>query len=346
MLRKLPLGLIWCCALWALPSVVAQDRNYVELEILAEQGTLISSGQKWMEALSEAGADNVRLGQTNRSKRIGIDKRESSGGRSSYTITGKINSRNQLLLPAGRYSLRETAKIKAYVESIRADGAEVALSPKMAFGLTAKQLVDLHKTLKPIYNKPTLGTTPKQILDAVQRNCKTPIVIDPSAREALQGDYTVEDELQGLSQGTVLAAALRPLGLVAAPSREQGKATKIVITDTRRVEEHWPIGWPPKSRNSQSFPQLYERIPVNIRNYTLSATLKAIQGAMKAPFVYDYNSLARSGLDVEKVRINLEAEKMSYLLILNRIVGQVRPRIQYEVRADENGKPFIWFSSR
>ncbi|MCP4887086.1 MAG: hypothetical protein GY904_10800, partial [Planctomycetaceae bacterium] len=153
-------------------------------------------------------------------------------------------------------------------------------------------------------------------------------------------------ELQGLSQGTVLAAALRPLGLVAAPTREQGKATKIVITDTRQVEEHWPIGWPPESRNSQSFPQLYERIPVNIRNYTLGATLKAIQGAMKAPFVYDYNSLARSGLDVEKVRINLEAEKMSYLLILNRIVGQVRPRIQYEVRADENGKPFIWFSSR
>ena len=120
---------------WGIPQTTqGQNRNYVELEVLADQATLINSGQKWMDALSEAGADNVRLGQTNRSKRIGIDKRDSSGGRSSYTITGKINSRNQLLLPAGKYSIRDTAKIKAYIESIRADGAEIALSPKVAFG--------------------------------------------------------------------------------------------------------------------------------------------------------------------------------------------------------------------
>jgi len=67
---------------------------------------------------------------------------------------------------------------------------------------------------------------------------------------------------------------------------------------------------------------------------------------MEAPFLYDYNSMARTGLDMEQARVNLNAEKMSFLLILNRIVAQVRPRLQYEVRADENGKPFLWFSSR
>ena len=332
---------------WGIPQTTqGQNRNYVELEVLAEQATLINSGQKWMDALSEAGADNVRLGQTNRSKRIGIDKRDSSGGRSSYTITGKINSRNQLLLPAGKYSIRDTAKIKAYIESIRADGAEIALSPKVAFGLTAKQLVDLHKTLMPVHESSTVGVTPNEILSQIKRTCQTPFYIDPSAREALQGDYVVQDELKGLSQGTALAAALRPLGLVMAPKRAQGEPVKIFITDTRRVDEHWPVGWPPEKRNSQTLPKLYERIPVNIQNYTLAATLKAIQGAMEAPFLYDYNSMARTELDMEQARINLNAEKMSYLLILNRIVAQVRPRLQYEVRADENGKPFLWFSSR
>ena len=332
---------------WGIPSATqGQNRNYVELEVLAEQGTLINSGQKWMDALSEAGADNVRLGQTNRSKKIGIDKRDSSGGRASYTITGKINSKNELLLPAGKYSIRDTAKIKAYVESIRADGAEIALSPKVAFGLTAKQLVDLHKTLMPVYESSTVGVAPNDILRQIKQTCTTPFYIDPSAREALQGDYVIQDELKGLSQGTVLAAALRPLGLVMAPKRAQGEPVKIFITDSRRVDEHWPVGWPPKTRNSQTLPKLYDRIPVNIQNYTLSATLKAIQGAMEAPFLYDYNSMARTGLVMEQARVNLNAEKMSFLLILNRIVAQVRPRLQYEVRADENGKPFLWFSSR
>ena len=346
MLRHLCIALT-LLGLWGIPATTqGQNRNYVELEILAEQGTLINSGQKWMDALSEAGADNVRLGQTNRSKKIGINKRDSPDGRSSYTITGKINSRNQLLLPAGKYSIRDTAKIKAYIESIRADGAEIALSPKVAFGLTAKQLVDLHKTLKPVYETSTVGVAPNEILSQVKRVCQTPFYIDPSAREALRGDYVVQDELKGLSQGTVLAAALRPLGLVMAPQRAQGEPVKIFITDTRRVDEHWPVGWPPETRNSQTLPQLYERIPVNIQNYTLSATLNAIQGAMNAPFLYDHNSMARTGLDMEQARVNLNAEKMSYLLILNRIVAQVRPRLQYEVRADENGKPFLWFSSR
>jgi hypothetical protein len=332
-------------AVWSsgtLPGTTrAQERHFVELEILADAGTMIDSAQEWLEILSEVGADSVRMGRAAGNSKVGVKK----NGR-SWTITGVISSRNQLILPGGRYSRRDKAAIKAYVDSIRADGAEVALAEKMAFGLTARQLVDLHTTLTPAYEDSTVGVSPARVLDNVRRLCQTPIVVDDSARPALRDDYQLQDELKGLSLGTSLAAALRPLGLVMAPRREAGKSTEIVITDSRRVEEHWPIGWPLQQRPSEGAPRLYERIPVNISNYTLAATLPAIQSALQMPFLYDYNSLARTGVDLEEIRVNLQAEQMSYLLILNRVLAQARPRMEYDIRADEKGTAFLWFSSR
>lgn len=335
-----------CLSVVLIPGIAnAQDRNFVELEILGDAGTMLESGQKWLEKLSEVGADSVRMNQAGDNARPDVKKTKTSSG-ASWKITGVISSRGRLLLPGGRYTLRDTDKIKDYIESIRADGAEVALAEKMAFGLTAEQLVALHSDLSPAFETATLGKTPAEILTSVRSTCKTTIVLDESARGALSGDYTLEDELKGLSQGTVLAAALRPLGLVAAPHREQGKPTEIVITDTRRVEEHWPIGWPLQTRPSKSVPKLYERIPVNIKNYTLKATLEAIQKSVEVPFVFDRNSMARTGIDLEEIRVSLEADKLAYQLILDRIVAQARPRVSFDVRVDESGKPFLWFSSR
>jgi len=287
----------------------------------------------------------VRMNQS-ATGRPNVDKTDTASG-ASYKITGVLTARGKLILPGGSFTLRDAEKIREYIDSIRADGAEVALAQKMAFGLTAQQLVDLHTTLTPAYEQPTLAKRPAEVLARIKRTCKTPIILDDSATALLRDDdYQIEDEMQGLSQGMVLAACLRPLGLVVAPRREQGKPTEILITDSRRADEHWPIGWPIQSRPSQSLPKLFERIPVNIKNYTLQATLDAIQKAMDVPFVYDYNSMARTGVDLAEIRVNLQAEKMAYQLVLNKIVAQARPRMQMDVRIDESGKPFLWFSSR
>ena len=344
--RRLLMAICWCCCCWmATCSAYAQDRNFVELEVVADAGTMLESGQKWLEKLSDVGADTVRMNQARGGARPDVKKTKTASG-GSYKITGVINSRGQLVLPGGRFSLRDTDKISAYVESIRADGAEVALAEKMAFGLTAEQLVALHTDLTPTYQSATTGATPAQILTNIRSTCKVTIVMDESARGALESDYTLEDELKGLSQGTVLAAALRPLGLVAAPRREQGKQTEIVITDSRRAEEHWPIGWPLQTRPSKTVPKLYERIPVNIKNYTLKATLDAIQKSVELPFLYDRNSMARTGIELEEIRVSLSAEKLAYQLVLDKIVAQARPRLSLDVRVDESGKAFLWFSSR
>ncbi len=321
-------------------------RNFVELEIVAQAGGPILQNQEWLEILSEVGADSVRVRQDPGSpRRPNIDKSETPSG-TSYRITGLIVSGNRLALPGGTFSKRDTTRIREYITSIRADGAETALAEKVAFGLTAQQLVDLHTQLSTPCENSTLHRRPADVLDDVRARSPLTFVIDPSAAGTLNGDYQLEDQMQGLSHGTVLAAALRPLGLVLAPRREQGQALEIVITDVRRVEEHWPVGWPLEVRPSQAIPKLHDRIPVRIRNYTMAATLPAIQSALDVPFLFDRNSMARSGVDLEDIRINVESEQLSYQLILTRVVSQARPRMDMEIRADETGKPFVWFWAR
>ena len=316
-------------------------RNRIEFEIMADAQGGIDDNQRWLEALSDVGADNVRIVQG--SSRIGVEKIAGSGG-TTYKITGLLDN-NRLLLPKGRFGIRDTAKIKEYIESLRADGAEVALADKMAFGLTAQQLVDLHTDLSRPLTETSVDKTPQQILQLVQRSVSTPFVIDPAAANALRDDYTLVDELNGLSHGTALAASLRPLGLVLAPVREQGKTTEIRIVPSLSAPEFWPVGWPLEQRLDLAVPKLFEKIPVNIQNFSLAKTLPAIQKMMKMPFLYDYNSIALGGVDMEKVRVNVQSERMSFQIILSKIFSQSRG-LRYEVRADEAGTPFIWISSR
>ncbi len=315
--------------------------NRVELEIIADAGGGIDDNQRWLEALSEVGADNVRIIQG--TSRPGVEAIAGSNG-TTYRVTGVI-ANNRLVLPKGRFGMRDTAQIKAYIDSLRADGADVALAEKMAFGLTAQQLVDLHTDLSRPLTETSVDRTPDQVLQGVKKSISTQVVIDPAAATVLRDDYTLVDELKGLSHGTVLAASLRPLGLVITPVREQGKSTEIRIVPSLSTTEFWPVGWPLETRISEAAPKMYERIPVNIQNYSLAATLPAIQKMMDMPFLYDYNSIAMEGIDLEKIRVTVQAEQLSFQLILGKIFSQSRG-LQYEVRADESGKPFIWISAR
>lgn len=343
---RISILLLIACAMPAQHSLAQiGQHNRVELQIVSDASGGIDQNQRWLEVLSEVGADGVRMIQSGRGvSRPGVEKLGGNRG-TTFKITGVI-ANNRLILPAGRFGMRDTQKISEYITSVRADGAEVALAPKMAFGLTARQLVALHDDLSRPLADSTVGQSPAQVLSIVQRSIATPIVVDGAARAALAGDYTLVDELKGMSHGTALAAALRPMGLVLAPVREQGKNIEIRIVDSLSAAEFWPIGWPLQQRISQAAPAMYERIPVNIKNFTLAATLPAIQKKLEIPFLFDHNSLALKGVDLEKIRVNLQSEKLSYQLVLNRIISQARPRMDLEVRADEAGQPFIWFSAR
>lgn len=324
----------------AIQSVEAQNR--VELEILVDTNSDPSKRQEWMELLSEAGADSLRM----RSARAGDKLKVSSTPSGDYDvikIVGQL-TRNKIVLPGGTFSKRDVGGIRALLNQLRADGAEVTLSEKKAFGLTSKQLVGLHTDLSSSYLQSTKGVSVSEILSNINDKIKTPIGLTDAAKAAIAEDYTFEDELQGLASGTVLAAVARPLGLVVVPTRPQGSEIKLILKSSADADEHWPIGWPNNKPNSQIVPAMYEHFSLRIENIPLRKVLDAIEKKGKVPFVYDYNSLAERDVNLEK-GVSLTETRIVRIRALSKLLSGSRQRLNYEIRLDEADKPFIWIST-
>ncbi len=318
--------------------------NRVELEVLVGNDVSIEQRQAWLEVLGKTGADSVRM----RSANVGDSIRVTAtpfGDRELCKLVGQITGRNQIVLPGGTFGQRDVSGIKALIQRIRDDGAQVALSDKKAFGLIAEQLVDLHKELAIGHNQTTKGVEASSIVSSIGQRLTTPFEISPEGAERLKETYVIEDEMSGLSCGTVLAAVLRPLGLVAMPQRPQGGEIRIVITDSRLAEEHWPIGWPHGNSESRTSPELYRTFSMRVENYGLREVLDAIERKAGVPFIYDYNSFAEKGIELNETEVTLVEEKIAYASAVRKLLRGSRLRIKAEMRVDEAGKPFFWFTT-
>jgi len=192
----------------------------------------------------------------------------------------------------------------------------------------------------------TAGEKSGDVIKKIAAQSGLDFVYDRSAKAAINGDEKVLEELNGFSSGTALATVLRPLGLVLQPKREQGKSIKIHVLDSRSSKEHWPIGWPIQRPPIQVVPTLSNTLPINIRGIKIKAALDAIQGRAGIVFLYDQNTLAREGIELDEVRVNLTHKKIGLGVCVSRLLSQSKPKMTDEIRIDENGKPFLWITVR
>ena len=253
---------------------------------------------------------------------------------------------NRLKLPGGSFSIRDKAGIRELLTRLRDDGAQVAMAEKKAFGLTSEQLVTLHGRFSQTVEFETKGRKAGDVTAELIKKIGVPFVLDSSARAAVNGNELVSDELKGLSTGTALAAVVRPLGLVIEPKREQGKQLEVQLRDTRQGKENWPIGWPLERVPVAVAPTLFEKIPLEIRNFPLSAVLNAIEKKSGVNFLIDYNTLARKDIDLATTKVTLVDEKVALLVAVSNALKQSKPRLSCEIRMDENAKPFLWITSK
>ena len=315
----------------------------VELEIYSVNSGL-ETQQTWGELLSKVGANISSLKSARKNVKMEVDE-STFGNRKHYRIVGVL-SNNRLNLPGGKtFTNRDNEKIAAYIEAIRADGPKTALSQKMAFGLTATQLVALQQDLAALHKKSTKDTPVMDVVEAIAEAIKTPVRVDSSARDALAKESKVAEEMNSLSCGTTLAAVLRPIGLVAVPKREQGKTTEIVIMDSLKADEHWPVGWPSTRGNALAVPSMFKSQKFEIRNYELKKILDALESKVKVPFLYDHNTMARHGADPTKLTATVVEQKQTFYGVVRKCLSQVRPQMKPEVRLDEAGNPFLWITT-
>ncbi len=336
---------LFCGAIFLLTVVdtASAQSRIIQLEIASGERAEITTQQRWMEILSNVGADRVRSRTAFGAVEVKVEELE-MGGATSIVVTGVIEG-GKLVLPGGRFSIGDSQQIKAYIQKLRDDGSRVALADKKAFGLTSEQLVGLHEELCAVVAIPTKGVSSAKVVDHIIRLLKTRVVFDRTASRALSGDAPVHEELQGMSAGTALAAVIRPLGLVVQPYREQGKPLEIRMVDARSAEENWPIGWPIEKPVDQVEPRLLDNLTnIEIRDYPLKDILDRFEQRIGIPFIYDQNTMARRGVDLATTKVTLVKKKTAYMVAVTKLLAQTKPKMKQEVRVDENGKAFLWMT--
>lgn len=341
--RSICLLVATLAGLAAIPTDISAQTPRVDLEIVMGRGFPPQNVHDWVRALEKVGADDVRIRNARSGDGIGI-KNVGTDERPRYKVYGILTPENELLLKGGKFSMRELGGIRSYLERLRGEGATGMFEKKVGFGLTARELVTLHKDLSTAIAFETKGKKFEPLLREFGGAIAADIVIDRSARRGIAEGGPGLDELRGVSAGTALAALCRPLGLVVVPQKSRQGRVQLAILDSRDADEHWPIGWPLEKPPFRVAPSLLKELPVTIRDFTLDDALAAIQPRVEVPLLFDHNGLVRHGIELDKVDVELQGE-MSYIAIIKRLVGQTRPSLMAEIRADEAGQPLVWISN-
>lgn len=322
---------------WAGTVYAAEPR--VDLEVTVEGGLVGTDSRAWSEMLSRAGFSSVRIKNgTSDSPAI---QTMGTAAAPAYRVVGVLTTANQLLVPKGRFGLNDRASIEGWVRKLR-DGGEDAIDIKpAAFGLLPKQLVAVHESLAVPVQFSTLGKPPREVAKKIAERLSLKFISDDTSQRALASDEPVGDELQGVASGTALAAILRPLGLVMFPEKN-GSDLRLRITGSRDAKEHWPVGWPPKGNPSETLPELFKFLKVDIGETPMSEAVTAIAGRVKAPLLLDHNALARSSVNMN-TKVTLSDPSTFYARALDRLLLQAK--LKYEIRVDEAEKPFLWLTT-
>ncbi len=331
-------------ALVAAPGAAADKtpaKARVSLELVTQEGIPINATQQWGQVFADLGIGGLRIHSATGAVEVGVEKRGSKDA-PVYDVVGLIKSDNTLYLPGGKFTVNDTARLKKWLAELSEGGAEAVTQPRQAFGLTRSQLADVDGDLKKPLLQSTADTPADKAVGQLAQALGHKLEIDPDAVKALAGS-TIGENLQGVSNGTALAAILRPAGLAFAPERAGG-VLRYRVFKPAAGRESWPVGWKADQPDQKIVPEMFtKQINVEIDDTPVTEAVAALQERLNMPVLWDHNALALHGIDPAKVQAKLPAKKLTYSLILQRVLSQAK--LKKELRVDEAGKPFLWITT-
>ncbi len=322
-------------------AAAADPRPNVSLELLTKQGVPVDAAQHWYKVLTGLGISGLQIRSAGAGDEMGISE-QTSGGATSYKVTGILSSDNVLHVPGGTFKSSDTAGLKKWLATLSDQGSSGVTEARSAFGMVAKQLALVHSDLSAPVGFSTHDMPAAQAVARIAGSLKYTIELDGSAKKSLSRQ-TLADELEGLTCGTSLAAILRDCGLMFRPERLAGGEFRYQVLPLSSDVECWPVGWKPKNRPNQLLPVLFDFLNVEIKDISAAEALEAIQGRLKVPFLFDRFALAQHQVDLAKSQADVPNKRMTYSLILNKVLLQAR--LKYELRVDEGEKPFLWITT-
>jgi hypothetical protein len=322
-----------------LRSSAAEPR--VEFELVTEQGLPPTTTQKWYTTLTGLKVAGLRIRGATATDQPKIEE-AGTKGRPIFRVIGRIDSRGTLLVPGATFTTADGPKIVRWMRELADNGAEGVTQPKHSFGLTQSQLEEVTRELMRPVGFSTKGLPPAETLHKIGRTLKVPLAIEADVQQALAADDPVRDELIGLSSGTAMAAILRPAGAALVPSKPAGRGLQLRLTSAKGQDQIWPIGWPPQDQPVKVTPKLFEFLNAEIDGVTAAEAINAIRGRLGLPFLFDHNSVVLHEIDLDQL-VAIPARRTFYAKVLDQVL--YKAGLHYEVRVDENDKPFVWITT-
>ena len=323
-------------------SLDAQNR-IVELTVFSGPRNQAGVQQKWMQTLSQAGADRV-TSVVRDDVRPSIDEEE-FGGSTIVSVKGVLES-GRLKLPGKQFAQSDVKGISRYLQRLRDDEADVALAEKKAFGLTDDQLRETHRLLSSEVLKSTVGVIPAEAVQMLTTASRLPLQIDTDIKARLAKGKTLQDERKGLSAGTALASILSECGLGLVPRRPPGGSIELHVVAVEQVKEVWPIGWPSEQAPVALEPRLFQRQDIRIERFPLSDALSAVAKRCGAKVLYNRAAIADRSIDLAETEVAFSRKQVTYMVTFGRLLRQSNPPMDIDIRIDEAGNPFAWIDVR
>lgn len=329
------------------PTTKAQTgKRLIELRVLVDEGGPLGGSHQWMQALAEVGADRL-LSETSRVSQPSFEE-YGTGSVKTLAIVGVVKQ-GKLHLPGGKFTIRQTSAIRDHLQKLRDDGGEVTIAKKLAFGLTAKQLISVHDQLGVAIESTTAEKGVGQLATELLTQSGYTISIDEATKQVISAaEANVDAELEGFSIGMGLALSLRQMGLVFEPQRPQGGEIRLLVRKPDEQTKHWPVGWPISETRKELAPNLFIKVPVQAFDTPITDLLGAIESRAKISFFYDRALISQAGikLDETKVTFSRPGKKTSFDTVISKVLTQVKPKLKSEMKIDEVGKPFLWITTR
>jgi hypothetical protein len=328
-----------CLFLFLTLSTYQATAAVVDLEVAMETVLPITRIKAWASFLQKAGFTNVQLRSA---KLTDMPTVKTLGSEESptYVVTG-ILAGETLHLPGGTFKYGQIDEAKLWIKRLQGDGAAALTTQKGAYGLSRDQIVEVFDQLTLKVKTETTGKTTKVVIRSISRIWNLPVSVDPAARMQLFSEAPFNDELQGVTSGTAMAIVLKSAGLIMLPNKPIGSDVRIRITKPVKDLAFWPVGWKSSQNLGKTAPDLFNELSVEIKNTEISKTVIAIRQRLQTPVFFDYASIAKRGISLDK-KVNVPAGKIFYKKILDIALSQAG--LHSKVMVDEANQPFVWIS--
>ncbi len=319
----------------------------VEVELGSTPGTSVKLLHEWANILTRGGISSVRASAESTS-RPRIEELSTASGR-TYRVYGTIDLRGDLILPGGRrFSQAQAAQAIAWFQELARLGPEESRPKVERFGLTTAELLTLRQQLALPLGVTTKDRSRREVLQEILQKVSVLVVDRVGVLAKVDSEEKVAEEVRELSTGTALAYLLRPIGLAIVPTKtdprgggESQVGVEIVLSTS--ATEIWPIGWPATKPPPNLVPQLYQFLEVNIQGVSAARVVEAVAERTQLPVLWDYNALARWGVEPAKIAVRFTPRSTTYAQLLRHCLFQAG--LKYELRVDEAGNPFLWITT-